>query len=302
MKKREPIGYAYLAPALISMAVLSFFPIAMTVYYAFTNFNLNHMEDYKFVGFKNFVDIITGPFKEVFAPTFAWTFTFALVTVLINFAVGLLLAVLLNNKFMKETNIYRSILIIPWAIPGTIASLAWQGLLNEEYGAINMLLKTFHIDPIPWMTDPFWAKISIFIVNLWLSYPFMMNASLGALQSIPPELYEVAEIDGAGWFTKLFKITIPMIVPTALPILISSFAYAFNNFNVVYLVTGGGPARLDTQFAGHTDLLVSTTYKLTMQFYRYDLASAMSIIIFFIVGTISLINMKLTRAFEGGER
>ncbi len=124
MKKREPIGYVYLAPALISMAVLSFFPIAMTVYYAFTNFNLNHMEDYKFVGFKNFVDIITGPFKEVFAPTFAWTFTFALITVLINFAVGLLLAVLLNNKFMKEINIYRSILIIPWAIPGTIASLA----------------------------------------------------------------------------------------------------------------------------------------------------------------------------------
>jgi len=302
MRKREPIGYVYLAPALISMAVLSFFPIALTVYYAFTNFNLNHFEDYKFVGFKNFVDILTGPFKEVFAPTFAWTFFFALITVLLNFSVGLLLAVLLNNKFMKETNIYRSILIIPWAIPGTIAALAWQGLLNEEYGAINMLLKTLHIHPIPWATDPFWAKVSVFIVNLWLSYPFMMNAALGALQSIPTELYEVAEIDGAGWFTKLFKITIPMIVPAALPIVISSFAYSFNNFNVVYLVTGGGPARLDTQFAGHTDLLVSATYKLTMQFYRYDLASAMSIIIFFIVGTISLINMKLTRAFEGGVR
>ncbi len=145
MKKREPIGYVYLA---ISMAVLSFFPIAMTVYYAFTNFNLNHLEDYKFVGFKNFVDIYQD-FKEVFAPTFAWTFSFALITVLLNFSVGLLLAVLLNNKFMKETNIYRAILIIPWAIPGTIAALAWQGLLNEEYGAINMVLKTLRLQPIP---------------------------------------------------------------------------------------------------------------------------------------------------------
>ncbi|MEZ0536725.1 carbohydrate ABC transporter permease [Caldicellulosiruptoraceae bacterium PP1] len=302
MKKREPIGYLFLSPALISMAVLSFFPIGLTIYYAFTNFNLNHFDNYKIVGFKNFIDILNGPFREVFAPTFAWTFFFATVTVLLNFSVGLLLAILLNNKFMKETKIYRSLLIIPWALPPTISALAWQGLLNEEYGAINMLLKALHIGAIPWSTDPFWAKVSIFIVNLWLSYPFMMNACLGALQSIPNELYEVADIDGAGWFTRMFKITIPMIIPAALPLIISSFAYAFNNFNVVYLITGGGPARLDTQFAGSTDLLVSATYKMTMQFFRYDLASALSIIIFFIVGFISLINMKLSKAFEGGAR
>lgn len=301
-RKTEKSAYLFLSPALASMAVLSFFPIVLTIYYAFTNFNLNHFDEYEFVGFKNFIDILSGPFQQVFAPTFVWTFSFALITVLINFSIGLLLAILLNNKFMFETKLYRSLLIIPWALPPTISALAWQGLLNEEYGAINSFLKMLHIPAIQWATDPLWAKISIIIVNLWLSFPFMMNASLGALQSIPYELYEVADIDGAGWWTKLFKVTIPSIIPVVLPLVISSYAYAFNNFNVVYLITGGGPARIDTQFAGTTDLLVSATYKMTMQFYRYDLASALSIIIFFIVAGISLLNMKLTRSFEGGVR
>jgi arabinogalactan oligomer/maltooligosaccharide transport system permease protein len=290
--------YAYLSPAILSMTVLSFAPILYTIYIAFTNFNLYHFKNYQFVGLKNFIDILAGPFKVVFAPVFIWTVIFALSATLLSYIIGLLLAVILNNKNMWETNFYRAILIIPWGLPGTIAALTWTGLLNQQYGGINLILQKLHLPMIPWLIDPFWARIAIIMVSVWMGYPFMMNASLGALQAIPPELYEVADIDGATWFQKFRMITVPMLTSSTLPLIISSFAYNFNNFGAAFLITGGGPPRTDTSFAGHTDLLVSSAYKMTMQFNRYDLAAALSIIIFLIIGTLSLVNMKMTRAFE----
>lgn len=290
--------YFYLSPALASMAVLSFFPISYTVYIAFTNFSLYHFDHYQFVGLANFKEILAGPFKDVFIPVLLWTVVFALLTTLLNFSAGLFLAVLLNNPNMRETNLYRALLIIPWAIPGTIAMLSWTGLLNESYGAINRLLALLHVDPVPWLNEPFWARISLLLVNLWLGFPFMMNVSLGALQAIPHDLYEAAEIDGANWLGKFRHVTLPLLMSFSLPLVISSFAYNFNNFGIAYLLTGGGPPRVDSAFAGYTDNLSSFSYKMTMQFNRYDLASTMSIIIFLVVGTLSLINMNLSRAFK----
>lgn len=291
-------AYAYLSPALISMAVLSFFPIGYTVYIAFTNFNLNHFNNYEFVGFENFKYVITGPFKDIFFSVFLWTLIFAVLSTILCYAVGLILAVLLNNRNMWETNIYRAILIIPWALPGTIAVLAWSGILNETYGGLNMILGMLNISPRPWMTDPFWARTGIIIANVWLGYPFMMNVCLGGLQAISPEMYEVADLDGATWWQKLTKITIPMIMPSSLPLLISTFAFNFNNFGTAYLIMQGMPARPDTQFAGYTDILLTSSYKMSMQFNRYDLGAALSVIIFLIVGVISVINMRATHAFE----
>lgn len=291
-------AYAYLSPALISMTVLSFFPILYTVYIAFTNFNLNHFKNYKFVGLKNFIYVLTGPFKNIFLSVFTWTLVFAIVSTVLCYVVGLILAVLLNNRNMWETNIYRAILIIPWALPGAIAVLTWSGLLNETYGGINLILSIFNISARPWMTDPFWARVGIIIANVWLGYPFMMNVCLGGLQAISPEMYEVADLDGATWWQKLTKITIPMLMPSSLPLLISTFAYNFNNFGTAYLIMQGMPPRLDTQFAGYTDILLTSSYKMTLQFNRYDLGAALSIIIFFIVGILSYINMRMTHAFE----
>jgi len=291
-------AYAYLSPALISMTVLSFFPILYTVYIAFTNFNLNHFKNYEFVGLKNFIYVLTGPFKNIFLSVFTWTLVFAIVSTVLCYVVGLILAVLLNNRNMWETNIYRAILIIPWALPGAIAVLTWSGLLNETYGGINLILSIFNISARPWMTDPFWARVGIIIANVWLGYPFMMNVCLGGLQAISPEMYEVADLDGATWWQKLTKITIPMLMPSSLPLLISTFAYNFNNFGTAYLIMQGMPPRLDTQFAGYTDILLTSSYKMTLQFNRYDLGAALSIIIFFIVGILSYINMRMTHAFE----
>lgn len=295
---RKVRPYAYVSPALISMALFSFLPIAYTVYVAFTDMSLYHFNEWSFVGFKNLFELFTGPFSRVFLPVLAWTIVFAALTTLLNYILGLFLAILLNNPHLKESNIYRAILIIPWALPGTIAILSWTGVLNVSFGPVNTFLKMVGLSPIPWLTDPFWAKVSILLVNLWLGYPFMMSACLGGLQSISQDLYEAADIDGASSWQKFRYVTLPLLMSFSIPLLISTFAYNFNNFGMVFLLTGGGPPRLDTSFAGTTDIMATFGYKLTLQFFRYGLAGMMSLVLFLMVGTLTLIQMKLSRAFE----
>ncbi len=300
--KNNHIPYLYLSPALVSIFVLTFIPIVYTLYIAFTNHSLNYMENYDFVGLKNFKTILTGSLKHIFLPVFGWTTIYAVIVTIGGFLIGLILALVLNNPHMKETRLYRAILIIPWALPSTIAILAWQGLLNEQYGGINGLLNIFYLPDIPWLTDPFWARVGVIIVTLWLGYPFMMNVCLGALQAISPNLYEAAEIDGASWWCKLSRITLPSLLSTALPLLISSFAFNFNNIGAAFLITKGNPPRIGTQFAGYTDILTSAGYKMTTQFFRYDLASALSLLVFLVIGTITYINMRATGTFKEVER
>ncbi|KEO82209.1 carbohydrate ABC transporter permease [Tumebacillus flagellatus] len=292
------VPFAYLSPALLTIAVFSLGPVIYTIYLSFTNFNLNHFDTFQYVGFENYKQIIAGPFFKVFGPVFIWTVVYALLSTGIAYLAGLFLAVLLNNERMKESNFYRAILVIPWALPAAIAILAWQGLYNESFGQINLLLSKIGISKIPWLSDPYWAKFAIVLTTIWLGYPFMMNVCLGALQAIPKDLYEAADIDGAGRWKKFTSVTLPGLTSSTLPLLISSFAFNFNNFGAAFLITGGGPPRPDTQFAGYTDILVSSAYSMTLTFNRYDLASALSLIIFLIVGTLSFINMKFTKAFE----
>jgi arabinogalactan oligomer/maltooligosaccharide transport system permease protein len=180
-------------------------------------------------------------------------------------------------------------LIIPWAVPALISILAWKGLLNDTYGQINGLLHALGLPAVPWLQSPVWAKIAIFIVNLWAGFPYMMTVCLGALQAVPQDLYEAGAIDGASWWQQFRFITVPEI---------PAFAFNFNNFNAVYLITQGGPARSTNPFVGHTDILASAAYKMTLTFNRYDLASAISVILFLIVIVLSFIQMKYTKAFE----
>lgn len=302
-KKVQWISYAYLSPALITISVLSLLPIGYTIWIAFTNFDANHFLHYSFVGLQNFKDLFNphNPLSTVFFPTLLWTFEFAIVTTLLNYFAGLVLAMLLNNKNIKEASVYRAILIVPWAIPALITMLTWQGLLNDSYGQINALLHVFGIPHVPWLQSVGWAKFAVFMVNLWAGFPYMMTVCLGALQAVPGELYEASAMDGANWWEQFRFVTVPEIWKITLPLLIPSFAFNFNNFNAVYLLTAGGPARSDNQFVGHTDILASAAYKMTLQFSRFDWASAISIILFIIVGVLSWIQMKYTRAFEGAD-
>lgn len=300
MKKKNNLkAYPYLLPSLLSILVVTCLPIIYTVVISFTNYNMYHLEDFVCVGLDNYKEVFSGSIKNVFFPVLGWTICFALLSTLGSYFIGLFLAILLNNPHMKESRIYKALLIVPWALPSTIAILAWQGLLNEQYGGINNLLHTLGITwNVPWMTDPFWARAGIIMVNLWLGFPYMMNVCLGSLQSISTEYYEAAKMDGASKWQSFKTITFPLVTKVSIPLVISTFASNFNNFGNIYMITEGGPARLDTQFAGYTDILASTTYKMTTWSNRYDLAATFSVLVFVIVGTLTLINMHMSGAFK----
>lgn len=291
----------YLLPSMISILIFTVFPIIYTVFISFTNYTMfTPSGGIEFVGFSNFIEVITGPFSKVFFPVFIWTIMFAVIATLGTFFVGLIMAILLNNKNIKERGFYKAILVLPWALPATVAILSWQGLLNGSYGAINNALLNLHIigDPIQWLTNPIWAKVAIIMVSIWLGFPYMMNVCVGALAAIPKSYYEAAEVDGASKFVQFAQITLPSLAQTAYPLIISSFAFNFNNFGAAFLITQGGPARVTTQFAGYTDILASVNYKLSTQFGRYDIASTISILIFILISSISYYQMKKSGQFE----
>ena len=289
----------YLTPALLSILVVTCIPILYTVFISFTNYNMYHLNDFTWIGLDNYLTVFSGSLKEVFFPVLGWTVCFAVISTLGSYALGLGLAILLNNPKMKEAKIYKAVLIIPWALPSTIAILAWQGLFNEQYGGINNLLHAIGISAnIPWMTDAFCARIGIILVNVWLGFPYMMNVCLGGLQAISNDYYEAARIDGATRFQCFKRITLPLVTKLSIPLVISTFAANFNNFGNIYMITQGGPARVDNQFAGYTDILASTTYKMTTWSNRYELSATFSVLIFVIVGTFTLINMRASGAFK----
>jgi len=297
--KNNLIAYSYLSPAMISILVLSFLPVLYTVFISFTNYNIYHLDSFDIVGFKNYITILSGNIKNIFFSVLGWTIAFATLSTLLSYLLGMGLAILLNNPLMKESKIYRSLLIIPWALPATIAILSWQGLLNEQYGGINTLLSVLGFaEGIPWMTNVFWARTGIILVNIWLGFPYMLNVCLGGLQSINPVLYDVANVEGATKWYAFRKITFPLLVKVSVPLVVASFAANFNNFGNIYMITQGGPARVNSQFAGSTDILASTVYKMTTWSNRYDLSATLSVFIFLIIGTLTLVNLKLSGAFN----
>lgn len=298
-RKREiRTAMLFILPAVISVAVFTLAPIAYTVYISFTNYNMYHLDDYDLVGLSNYISVINGSISEVFFPVLGWTLTFATLCTVGCYIIGVALALLLNNPHMREAKIYKSILIIPWALPATIAILSWQGLLNESSGALNTILTMLGGSGVPWMTNTFWARVGIIIVNLWLGFPYMMNVCLGSLQSIDTTYYEAATVDGATKWQSFKAITFPLMTRMSIPIIVSNFAFNFNNFSNIYMITKGGPARVGSQFAGSTDILASTIYKMTTQSNRYELSATLSVISFAIVGTLTLINLNLSGAFK----
>jgi arabinogalactan oligomer/maltooligosaccharide transport system permease protein len=247
--------------------------------------------------FQNYTHLFTDPAVRVpFIGVFIWTTVFAFTTVIMMFSVGLLLAIVLNQK-LRFRRFYRSILILPYAIPSFMSILIWGGMFNRQYGAINAL---FHTN-IDWFNSPWLARATILIVNLWLGFPYFYLVSSGALQAIPSELEEAAAIDGAKTSTTLRLIKLPLLLQILSPLLISSFAFNFNNFNIVYLLTGGGPTDvLHGKTAGATDILITYTYKTAFGSNEQNLglACAISVLIFFVIGSISMWSLKRSKVLE----
>jgi len=250
------------------------------------------------IGGRNFSRIVNDPIvRSPFVRVFIWTFMFAAAVVLLSFSLGLFLAIALDKKGMRFQRIYRSILIIPWAIPGFLSLLVWAGLLNDQFGVVNRI---FHLS-IPWLFGANWAKVSCVLVSTWLTVPFFFVVSMGALQSIPEELTEAARVDGGGAIQIFKRVTLPLLLVAVAPLMISSFALNFNNFNNIYLLTGGGPFSGSSAVAGSTDILISYTYKIAIATGKgndYGLASAVTIIVFFITALISTIGFSRTKVLE----
>jgi maltose/maltodextrin transport system permease protein len=258
------------------------------------------------IGTENFTRIFTErSFSEPFLRIFVWTVVFAGLTVVFCFSVGVLLAVLLNWEALRFRGFYRVMLFLPYAVPGFISILVFKGLFNENFGELNHLLSLlFGVRPA-WFSDPLLAKVMLLIVNTWLGYPYMMVVCMGLIKAIPADLYEASAIAGAGPLTNFFRITLPLIAKPMLPLLISAFAFNFNNFVLVALLTDGRPDFLDTKVpAGTTDLLVSYTYRIAFEDsgQKFGLAAAISTVIFVMVAILSLVNLRLTKVNQAEAR
>lgn len=256
------------------------------------------------IGLDNFARAFTEPsIRGPLVYVTIWTFVFAIGSVALTFALGLLLALVFESPRMRGVKIYRVLLILPYAFPAFLSILVWSGMMNESFGFLNQVL--FGGAAIPWLTDPTLAKVSALLVNLWLGFPYMFLICTGALQAIPEELTEAAKVDGARGWNVFRHIKLPLLLSTTAPVLIASFAFNFNNFNLVYLLNNGGPRDVTTSLpVGHTDLLISMVYKVafTGQNRDYGLASAFSILIFILVAVIAVISFSRTKAIEEVQR
>jgi arabinogalactan oligomer/maltooligosaccharide transport system permease protein len=262
---------------------------------------LARYNDFGFIGLRNFERIIAQA-NRALLPVFTWNVAFAFLTVLINTTFGVFIAVLLNNPDLKLRNFYRTLLIVSWALPNIITIQVWRGFLNTNFGAINRLLALLDLPTFDWLGEPTAARAAVLLVNLWLGLPFMMTATLGALSAIPRELYEAAKIDGASAWQSFWRVTAPLLRSALVPITLTGFAFNFNNFNIIFLLTGGGPpVAWGTATARGTDILISWAYNEAFQAqgaFAYGLGSAISVFIFVITVAVSLINFRVTGALK----
>jgi maltose/maltodextrin transport system permease protein len=250
-----------------------------------------------FTGLDNYIRIVTDPrIQGPFLKIFIWTVAFSAMSVVLTFSAGMVLAVILEWKDLRFRRAYRTLLILPYAVPAVLSILIFKGLFNQEFGAVNQFLRGIFGFAPEWETNPWGARAMILLVNLWLGYPYMMLICTGMLQSIPSTIYEASAIDGSNPLVDFFELTLPLVLPPLVPILISSFAFNFNNFNLIYLLTAGGPKMVGGGIAGETDLLVNYTFNIAFRDSgtNYGLASAIATVLFIIVGFLAWINLKLT--------
>lgn len=266
----------FLLPALVVVLVVVLYPLCYEVWLSFRNVTLLNLKskNYPFVALDNYINIFKDRlFYSTLVRTIAWT----AINLIFHVGFGMFLAILLNRKLPGKT-VIRALLILPWAVPQYIAATAWKNMFNVEYGAVNILLTNIFGKgaAIPWLSDPKWSFVAAIITNIWLGIPFMMMIALGGLQSIPQELYEAADVDGATGWQKVKNITLPLLKPVMTPAIILGTVWTFNMVNVIYIITSGAASE-DAQ------ILVTLVYKKAFEYYRYGYAAAFSVIIFLIL-------------------
>jgi arabinogalactan oligomer/maltooligosaccharide transport system permease protein len=304
--RRHRQAYLYIAPAIFGMVVLVFFPFTYGVTLSFTDSNLYNtgkaLSDI-WIGLRNYADILGdfafikrgdgGSFVNYL--NFYWTLLFTIIWTVCNVTIGvvsgLILALVLNTRALALRPIYRVVLILPWAMPNYITALIWKGMFHQQFGVINQVIQLLGFPAVSWFDRPASSFLTALATNGWLSFPFMMVVSLGALQSIPADLYEAARVDGASRWQQFKAITLPSLRPALVPAVIISVVWTFNMFNIIYLVTGGEPG-------SSTEILVTQAYKFAFERYRYGYAAAYSTVIFGILLVYGTIQNRVSRATE----
>ena len=316
-----------IAPSIIMIAVFSVIPLVFSALVAFTNYQSpDHIPPknlVSWVGFENFITMFStssgvsggGAFAAAFANAAIWTFVWAVCATLTCFFVGFFYAVVLQDKKIKFPAFYRTIYILPYAIPTMLSLFIWANLLNGQMGPINHTLKVLGVidatadTPVifSWLSNPWVAKFSLIFVNIWIGFPYSMILTTSSMTAISASLYEAATIDGANKWHQFKNITFPLVMFQLKPILIMQFASNINNFGAVFFLTGGGPNLPQTGLTtatscGATDLLISWIYKLTMNTpMRYNLASVLSLLVFVVLVPFALYSFTRTKSFKEGE-
>ncbi|PSN85082.1 sugar ABC transporter permease [Candidatus Marsarchaeota G1 archaeon BE_D] len=279
----------YILPIVAVILFLFLYPLAYALYISFTNMNTFHFFHYSFVGLRNYVSLFKyGYFWTLLGNTALWTVG----SLLPMMALGLALSLILNQRDLKGKSVFYAILILPWAFPGFISLLVWQGLWVDPYGMMNRLvLPLLHLPPINSLTSVRGAWIELITTNVWLSFPYFMTVFYSSLQSIPNELYELADTDGAGAFTKFIRITLPSLKGTIAFVFITSFVFTWNNFYPIYLLTGGGPGI-------STETFTVYAYQQAFSYSNYAFSSALSIVSTIIVVVMAVFVLRFTKILE----
>ncbi len=304
--KEHRHAYLYVSPAIIGMLILVFFPFFYGIALSFTEqtiFTINEPITEVWAGLSNYISIL-GDFKVASQTAQGWVFNYSnfywtlfitvcwtVFNVSIGLSVGMALALTLNTKGLRFRSVYRVLLILPWAIPNYITALTWKGMFHPQFGVINQGIQMFGGSPVAWFDGVFSSFITGLATNGWLSFPFMMVVVLGALQSIPDDMYEAATVEGASRWQQFRYITLPSLKPTVIPAVIISVVWTFNMFNVIYLVSGGAPA-------GANEILITEAYKIAFEKYQIGYSASYSVVIFMILLIYGVFQTKVTKATE----
>ena len=298
----QKFAFIMLSPAFIASITFIIMPILITVLVSFTNYSApNHIPARNlvdWVGFKNFYSLFE---LKIWSSTFfgvaSWTVAWAFFATICTCGFGFILALALDNKKIKAKKAWRFIFILPYAIPAFVTLLMFRLLLNG-IGPVNAMLNGWGFDSVAFLSDPFMAKITVIAISVWVGAPYFMLLIAGALTNIPADLYEASEVDGASKFQQFREITLPMVLHQVAPSLVMTFAHNFNNFGAIFLLTEGGPINPEYRFAGHTDILITWIYKLTLDFQQYQIASVISIIIFLFLSGIAIWQFRRMKSFK----
>lgn len=298
----DNFAFIAMSPAFIASIAFIILPIVITVLVSFTNYSAPHhipprnLVDW--IGFKNFLTLFE---LKIWSSTFfgvaTWTVLWAVFATICTCGFGFILAMALDNKKIKAKKAWRFVFILPYAIPAFVTLLMFRLLLNG-IGPVNATLNAWGFDSVAFLSDPFLAKVTVIAVSVWVGAPYFMLLISGALTNIPSDLYEASEVDGASKFQQFREITFPMVMHQVAPSLVMTFAHNFNNFGAIYLLTQGGPINPEYRFAGHTDILITWIYKLTLDFQQYQIASVISIVIFLFLSGIAIWQFRRMNSFK----